>query len=122
TQTITGIDALATLNAHHDGSFAYASGTAELPPDAAAHGLDGTIGVVPHRSFTWMGPSPDFPTYIATVDGLLAMIEETVASGRRLPSPSAVLATQLDGLFGVNSAYAVTITDPDALADTDTET
>jgi hypothetical protein len=122
TQTITGIDALATLNAHHDSSFTYASGTAELGPDAEEHGLHGTIGVVPQRSFTWKGPSADFPGFIDAADAQLAMIGATLASGRRVHSPSKILATQLDGLEAVNSAYGITITQPDSLSpDADTE-
>jgi hypothetical protein len=112
---LTGLELEIALDPLEDQSYYFSSVRSTIPGIVDDAGPDTIIGANPRNARIWLGPSKDWPSFVARTESLI----DAAAQAIKKPSPNAmplpILAQPVEGLSGAHMAYDLAIIDPETM-------
>lgn len=103
------------LSPFEDSTFALGSARANVPDDPNLQALGGAVGTTPRDALVWNRSTRGFDEFLAIVNEILGLVEETTNANAGVDRPYPLLAAEVGDLDTVHNAYELSVLGPEEL-------
>jgi hypothetical protein len=110
---LTGLELEAALDPLEDQSYYFSSVRSTIPGIIDDAGSDTVVGANPRNARIWLGPSRDWPNFVARTESLIDAAAQAIKKPLPNAAPLPILAQPVEGLSVARMAYDLAIIDPE---------